>query len=143
MFPDAMILFGILHFITLASVIGLLFIRLGITNLFLGLTIILMGQFVEYPIFNQTYLHWIGLMTEIPYTVDYVPVFPWFGIVLIGIYLGQLLSQRPADSAILSWKSQHPVSKLMSLGGRHSLHIYMLHQPLFLGILYIISLITR
>lgn len=143
MFPDAIILFGILHFITLASILGLLFIRLGIVNLFLGLTIILMGQFVEYPIFNQAYLHWIGLMTELPYTVDYVPLFPWFGIVLIGIYLGQLLSQRSAESALLNWKNQHPVSKLMTLGGRHSLHIYMLHQPLFLGILYIISLITR
>lgn len=143
MFPDAMILFGILHFITLASVLGLLFIRLGITNLFLGLTIILMGQFVEYPVFNHTYLHWIGLMTEIPYTVDYVPLFPWFGVVLIGIYLGQFFSQRSAESALLNWKSQHPVSKLMTLGGRHSLHIYVLHQPLFLGILYIINLITR
>ena len=139
MFPDAIILFGILHFITVASIFGLLFVRLGIVNLFLGLAIILIGQFVEYPIFNQTYLHWIGLMTELPYTVDYVPLFPWFGIVLIGIYLGQLLSQRPADSAILSWKSQHPISKLMCLGGRHSLHIYMLHQPLFLAILYIIK----
>ena len=143
MFPKAMILFGILHFITVASVLGLLFIRLGIINLFLGLSIIFMGQFLEFPIFNQLYLHWIGLMTKLPTTVDYVPIFPWFGVVLVGIYLGQLLVQRPADSFLLSWKSHHPISKLMTLGGRHSLHIYMLHQPLFLGILYIISMIIR
>ena len=141
MFPKAMILFGILHFITVASVLGLVFIRFGIINLFLGLSIIFMGQLLEFPVFNLLYLHWIGLMTQLPATVDYVPIFPWFGVVLIGIYLGQLLVQRPADSFLLTWKSRHPISKLMTLGGRHSLHIYMLHQPLFLGILYIISLI--
>ena len=143
MFPDAMILFGVLHFIAVASVLGLLFIRLGIINLFLGITIILIGQFLEFPIFNHLYLHWIGLMTQLPVTVDYVPLIPWFGVVLVGMYLGQLLSQRPANSALLQWKSHHPITRLMTLGGRHSLHIYMLHQPLFLGILYIISLIIR
>ena len=141
MFPDAMILFGILHFITLASLLGLRFIRLGIVNLFLGITIILIGQFIEFPVFNLVYLHWIGLMTEIPFTVDYVPLFPWFGVVLIGIYLGQRLSQLPTESFLLRWKSQHFITQLMRLGGRHSLHIYMLHQPLFLGILYIINMI--
>lgn len=141
MFPKAMILFGILHFIAVASVLGLLFIRLGVANLFLGIAIILMGQFVEYPVFNHAYLHWIGLMTKLPATVDYVPLFPWFGVVLVGMYLGQLLSQRPSHSFLQRWKSQDPVTKVMKLGGRHSLHIYMLHQPLFLGILYIIRMI--
>lgn len=141
MFPNAMILFGILHFIAVASILGLVFVRRGVINLFLGIAIILIGQIVEFPIFNYLYLHWIGMMTQLPVTVDYVPIFPWFGIVLVGMYLGQLISQRPADTFLLRWKSQHPLSKLMTLGGRHSLHIYMLHQPLFLGILYIINMI--
>ncbi|MCW9030320.1 MAG: DUF1624 domain-containing protein [Gammaproteobacteria bacterium] len=157
MFPKAMILFGILHFIAVASVLGLLFVQLskcnlgkrnsgkinlGILNLMLGLIIIVMGQTLEYPVFNQPFLQWIGMMTKLPVTVDYVPIFPWFGIVLIGIYLGQLIAQRPADAFLLNWTSHHPLTKLMTLGGRHSLHIYMLHQPLFMGILYIISLIA-
>lgn len=143
MFPNAMILFGILHFITVASLLGLLFVRLGIINLFLGITIILMGQNLEFAFFNPVYLHWIGMMTQLPVTVDYVPLFPWFGVVLIGIYFGQRFSQLPADSVLRNWSSQHPVGNTLILGGRYSLHIYMLHQPLFLGILYIISLFTR
>jgi uncharacterized membrane protein len=79
-------------------------------------------------------------MTHLPITVDYVPVLPWFGVVLLGIYLGQCLTRLKPGSLPVAWKNTHPVSKLLALGGRYSLHIYMLHQPLFLGILYIISL---
>lgn len=139
MFPKAMIFFGILHFITLASIFGLLFVHFGIANLFIGITLIILAQFISLPFFDQPFLQWFGLMTEQPITVDYVPLIPWFGVVLIGIYLGQILSQQPKSSFFVQWKSTHPIGNLLALGGRHSLHIYMLHQPLFLGILYIIS----
>ena len=139
MFPTAMIFFGILHFIAVASVLGPLFVQLNIINLILGLSFILIGQFIEHPVFDQSYLQWFGLMTTLPIAVDYVPLLPWFGVVLIGMYLGQLLSQQPSDSFLRRWQSTHPTSKLLALGGRHSLHIYILHQPLFLGILYIIK----
>jgi len=141
MFPSAMIFFGILHFITVASVLGLLFVRLNIFNLFLGISLILIGQFIESSLFDHAYLQWFGLMTTLPIAVDYVPLLPWFGVVLIGMFLGQVLSQQPADSFLQSWQSLHPACKVLAFGGRHSLHIYMLHQPLFLGFLYIISLI--
>jgi len=117
MFPNTMILFSILHFIAVASILGLLFIRLRIINLFPGLTIILMGQFLEFSLFNQLYLHWIGLMTQLPVTVDYAPLFPWFGLVLVGMYFGQLLLQRPANSALLRWQCHHPVTNLITLRG--------------------------
>jgi len=143
MYPKAMVFFGILHFITVASVLGLLFIRLGITNLFLGLLLIIIALNVKHPFFDHAYLQWFGLVTKLPVTVDYVPLLPWFGVVLIGIYLGQLLTQCRPESFFPHWQSNHPASKLLILGSRYSLHIYMLHQPLFLGILYIISQITR
>lgn len=143
MFPKAMIFFGILHFITVASVLGLVFVRMGIINLFLGISLIVIAQTVSHPFFDQSLLQWFGLMTKLPVTVDYVPLLPWFGVVLIGIYLGQLLSQRPAESFFPQWKNTQPASQLLALGGRYSLHIYILHQPLFLGILYIISQIIR
>lgn len=143
MYPKAMIFFGILHFITVASVLGLVFVRLGIINLFLGISLIVIAQTITHPFFDQALLQWFGLMTKLPVTVDYVPLLPWFGVVLIGIYLGQLLSQRPAGSFFVQWKNAHPATQLLALGGRYSLHIYMLHQPLFLGILYIISQIIR
>ena len=143
MYPKAMIFFGILHFIILASVLGLLFIRLGKANFVIGLLLIIISQFFSHTFFDQAYMQWFGLMTKLPVTVDYVPFLPWFGVVLIGMYLGQILSQQPSKSYLKNWQATNQISKTLALGGRYSLHIYMLHQPLFLGILYIISQIIR
>ena len=139
MYPKAVIFFGILHFITVASLLGLLFVQARIVNLFLGLAFIITPQVLRHSIFDQPYLQWLGLSTELPITVDYVPLLPWLGVVLVGMYLGKKLTQLPSESFIVRWQSKQSFSKLLSLGGRYSLHIYMLHQPLFLGILYIIS----
>lgn len=139
MYPQAMIFFGILHFISVASILGLLFIRLGKLNVLLGSVMIMLPLLLNHPFFDQPYMQWLGLMTHLPVTVDYVPLLPWFGVVLIGLFLGQILTQLPADSLLIKWQNRHPISKILAFGGRYSLHIYMLHQPLFLGILYIIS----
>ena len=139
MYPKAMVFFGILHFIAVASILGLLFIKVGIVNLFLGVAFIILPQVISHTFFDQPYLQWLGLMTELPVTVDYVPMLPWFGVVLVGMYLGEKLTQLPAESFLVRWQNKNYFSQILSLGGRYSLHIYMLHQPLFLGILYIIS----
>lgn len=141
MFPTAMIFFGILHFITLASIVGLFFIRCGKLNLLLGLSIIIIAQVIHHPFFEQKYIQWIGLSSKLPSAVDYVPFFPWFGVVLIGIYLGELLAHYHTESFIVNWENRHPFNRLLAFAGRYSLHIYMLHQPLFLAILYIIALV--
>ena len=142
-YPKAMIFFGILHFIAVASVLGLIFIHLGKINLLLGISLIFLPQIINHAFFDQAYLQWFGLMTKLPVSVDYVPLLPWFGVVLLGIYLGQKLSQLPSDSPLIKREMTNITSKTLALTGRHSLHIYMLHQPLFLGILYIIKQIVR
>ena len=129
---------GLINIREAITVVGLLFVRLGLLNLFLGAALILISQTVSSPFFDQPALQWFGLMTHLPVTVDYVPMLPWFGVVLIGIYLGQCLSRLNPQSLLVRWQNQDSLSRLLALGGRYSLHIYMLHQPLFLGILYII-----
>ena len=143
MHPKAIIFFGILHFIAVASVLGLLFIRLGKINLIIGISLIFLPQIISHAFFDQAYLQWFGLMTKLPVSVDYVPLLPWFGVVLLGIYLGQKLSQLPGNSPLKKRETTNITSKTLALTGRHSLHIYMLHQPLFLGILYIIKQTVR
>lgn len=134
MFPETFIYFGILHFIALASALGLLFTRLYWTNLLLGVSIILLDINYSNTLFNAPHLQWLGLMTYLPATEDYVPLLPWFGVVLIGMFLGQtLFDDRPM--AWLSWNSRQPVARWLAFGGRHSIHIYMLHQPVFIGLL--------
>lgn len=142
MFPGRMIFFGILHFIALASVLGLLFRRFDHANLVLGLTLIVIGSTFAHPLFDTPALQWLGMMTHKPATEDYVPLLPWFGVVLIGMFLGKRLFAAPGAASIRAWRGQGSVARLLALGGRHSLAIYLLHQPLFMGLLWTALTVT-
>ena len=137
MFPGRTVFFGILHFIAFASVAGLLFVRWPTVSLVVGLGIIGLDLVYQHPVFNQAWLHWIGLMTHKPVTEDYVPVFPWFGVVLIGIFIGHQLLRMPVLQVIRTWQSNTPLARGLALAGRHSLLIYMLHQPILFGGLWL------
>lgn len=139
MLAERMIFFGVLHFIVVASVLGLLFIRLYWLNAILGVTVVMLGAFYSNAYFDQPLLQWIGLMTYKPPTVDYVPLLPWFGVVLFGLFLGRMLFVSQTLSSMLSWQGRNPLTRLLALSGRHSLLIYMVHQPLLMGWLWLVT----
>jgi uncharacterized membrane protein len=138
-FPESWIFFGALHFILLASIVGLAFLRLYWANLIFGILIILAGMSLQYTLFDHSWLQWIGLMTHKPFTVDYVPLFPWLGVVLIGLFLGEFFLRCPWMPVLAAWRSEHPAIRALALAGRHSLLVYMLHQPVLMGVLWVAS----
>jgi uncharacterized membrane protein len=86
------------------------------------------------PIFDAPWLYWLGLNTTLPRTNDYVPFFPWFGIVLTGVGLGRLALGSPL------WRTRFEAPravKKLQFAGRHSLVIYLVHQPLMIGMLWL------
>lgn len=132
MFPQSFIFFGILHFILLASLAGRLFVRFHYATLAAAVLVLLIGISFSHPLFNTPVLQWMGLMTFKPFTEDYVPFFPWFGVVLAGIFIGRLIFNRPQPE----WLNKpRPGMRSLALVGRHSLAIYLLHQPILLGIM--------
>jgi uncharacterized membrane protein len=131
MFPQSYIYFGILHFIAIASLLALPLAGLGPWNLAIGVGALAAGNLLSHPLFDQAPLHWIGLMTYKPATEDYVPLLPWFGVVAFGLYAGQYLAQRN-----LRWIDAATPSALAWLG-RHSLFIYMVHQPILIGLIWL------
>jgi uncharacterized membrane protein len=138
LFPRTFIYFGILHCIAVASVLGLAFTRWYWTNLVLGCAVIAGGLLYHDAAFDSRLLGSLGFMTFKPPTEDYVPLAPWFGVVLIGMFLGRAVFAREPAPAWVRWHSAHPLARLLAFGGRHSLLIYMLHQPVMLGVLYLI-----
>jgi uncharacterized membrane protein len=139
MFPKGMIVFGILHFIAFASVAGLLFVRLYWPSLILGIGIILLDRVYHNPFFDQYWIHWFGLTVHRPKAADYVSVIPWFGVVLIGIFIGQTILRNETLQRRLSVSSDHPLPRGLAFAGRHSLLIYMIHQPVLFAILWPIA----
>ena len=69
-FAERFVFFGVLHFIALASVLGLLFVRAGWLNLVLGVALILVANRYQSPWFDEPGRRWIGLMMHKPPTED-------------------------------------------------------------------------
>jgi len=139
MFPASGIFFGVLHFIVIASLLGLLFRRFHGVNLIVGMAWIAAGLLLQHPWFDQPWASWIGFMTYKPVTEDYVPLFPWFGVVLLGLFLGKTLSLKDWGAKQDNRQPGSPPARLLNWAGKHSLAIYMLHQPVLLGVLYFLS----
>ncbi len=135
MFAERVVFFGVLHFIALASVIGLLFVRMGWFNLLLGGVLIGFALNFQFAWFDVPGWRWIGLMTHRPQTEDYVPLLPWFGVVLTGMAFAPVLESvaRRNQQAL----DVMPV-RALAHAGRHSLVIYLLHQPVLMGLLGLI-----
>ncbi|MDY0194411.1 MAG: heparan-alpha-glucosaminide N-acetyltransferase domain-containing protein [Aliarcobacter butzleri] len=74
------------------------------------------------------------------YTLDYEPLFPWFGVILIGIAVGVGLHPKGKRDVSLSFlgKNVPPVLKFFSFLGRHSLIVYLGYQLVILGGLVLI-----
>lgn len=137
--PEAFIFFGILHQIALASLLGLAFLRLpALLNLVIAAGIVAAPFYLRSEVFDHPALWWVGLSQTSPRSNDYVPLFPWFGAVLAGIAAAQLarsagILARLAPVRFGAW-SRLPIS-----GGRHSLAVYLLHQPLLIGGIWLFS----
>lgn len=143
MFPDSGIFFGVLHFILVASILGLFFTRFKYSNLLLGTGWILAGLAYQNPWFDQPWLNWIGFMTHKPITQDYAPLFPWFGVVLLGMFAGRWLASHETGGGWRAWRGTGKPSLMLQWLGRHSLAAYMLHQPLLMGLLHLVSGLGR
>jgi hypothetical protein len=59
-----------------------------------GVVVIVAGLTLSSPLFDNRWLGWLGFMTHKPVTEDYVPVFPWTGVLLLGIAAGHALVQN-------------------------------------------------
>lgn len=140
MLGERMVFFGVLHCIAAASVIGLLFVRAGWLNLLFGMALIVFALNYQSAWFDVPGRRWIGLMTHKPITEDYVPLLPWFGVVLVGMAFGPALHELA--KRVQRRLDVRPVT-LLAYAGRHSLIIYLVHQPLLLGLLSLYIKVLR
>lgn len=126
LFPNRYIYFGILHCIALSSVVGILFLRIPEISLLIGLPMLVLGVFFDLNI------PWFNLPHA---AVDYIPFFPWFGAVLMGIFCAHI--------GLSDLRTQYKILDPLAWLGRYSLRIYLLHQPILFGGLYGIWWLTK
>lgn len=73
----------------------------------------------------------LGLYSPGFSSFDYFPLVPWLGIFLLGAALGK--SAYAPRRSLLPWSLPQTV---FNAAGRHSLVIYIVHQPVIMGVLY-------
>ncbi|TIS57793.1 DUF1624 domain-containing protein [Mesorhizobium sp.] len=137
--PDGFIFFGILHEIALASLLGLLFLRLpALLTLVVAASVIAAPIYLRSVTFDHPALWWVGLSSTNPRSNDYVPLLPWFGAVLLGIAAAKLASA----SGMLTWLANLTPGRWTNplvFIGRHSLAFYLIHQPVLFGSVWLFS----
>ena len=139
--PDRPIIFGVLHCIGFSIILSIPFLKFKSYNILFATLIILVGIFIgQYTIENPTALHLaVGLhQADISqYTIDYFPLFPWFGACLFGIALGHFLYKGNERRFKIPDLSKYKPVTMFSWLGQHSLAIYLFHQPIIAGTLFV------
>jgi len=133
--PDAPILFGILHLIGVSLILAPLFLPYKWMNLAAGLVLIAVGS-VTGTIDGPSLLLWIGIHPATFSSLDYTPLVPWLGVVLVGVFAGKVLYPDGKRRFGVPEISFFPKNEICFLG-RHSLAIYLLHQPAILLVIFL------
>lgn len=132
---EGFVIFGILHVIGVSIMISPLFFRFQEKNLLIGAGVIITGMAISASaISGPDLLLPLGIHSASFWSVDYEPLFPWSGLVLAGIGLGSLVYPDGKRAFPVPGFSRPLISPLAS-SGRHSLVIYLVHQPVILLLL--------
>ena len=128
--------FGILHLIGVSIILAYPLLRYRYANLFLGLSIIAVGVYIRIEGFSSEspWLLPFGVVPENLVMPDYRPLLPWFGVVLLGLFAGNVLYGNGRRSALFANKAPVAAKPLLPLG-RNSLFIYLVHQPILILLL--------
>lgn len=133
--PGVFIAFGILHFLGVNVLLYPIYNKLNkVLLLFTGTMMLLVGQAILSIPMSHNYLLFLGLTSPTYYALDYYPLLPYSGIFLYGIFLARILYSKKQTLFKVNIDN-NPVSYI----GQKTLIVYLLHQPIILVILYILS----
>ncbi len=144
MYPKSWIYFGVLHGIAVMLIIVRLTAHWGAWLWPLGAIAIATKFIANYLMFisgsglflNEKAFNWIGWVSKLPITEDYVPIFPWLGVMWIGVAATQWLLAHRRD---VITGSIAPAASWLAWLGTWSLSWYMLHQPAMIGAMTVLK----
>lgn len=133
---EGYVVFGVLHCIGVCIILAYPLIRFRIRTLILGIIFVIIGIILQQTVtVDFPWLLWLGFIPNNFYTVDYFPLLPWFGVILIGIFIGNSLYQNNTRRFKIKNLSHFIVIRGVCFLGRHSLLIYLIHQPIIVALL--------
>ncbi|MBU2871681.1 heparan-alpha-glucosaminide N-acetyltransferase [Colwellia sp. E2M01] len=131
MFPQRWVFFGVLQFIFVGSLCAVWFASSPKLSLIIGSVIILIGNL------GGVERHWpfVYIKEYLPdYSLDYIAIFPWLGVIFVGIFLGHS-KYLSYDIFQLNNLKNDKLMQGLVWPGKHSLVIYLVHQPILFAVL--------
>lgn len=156
--PNEIIVFGILHFLSVSMILfALAKPLLDKVNLYVGLSLCVLLFVATFPLpisgcigFNPNiclhiprewyefnFLFPLGIASKTFRSSDYFPLIPWMFVFLGGTFAGRSASGGRFPE--FTYKSRLP---FFSFLGRYALIIYILHQPVIYGILWLVNAVV-
>ena len=128
--------FGILHLIGVSIILAYPLLRYRLPNLFLGILVFAVGAYMmaQDVSSESPWLLPFGVVPENLFMPDYRPLLPWFGVVLLGLFAGNVLYGGGKRPALVAKRAPAVARPLLPLG-RNSLFIYLIHQPILIALL--------
>ena len=135
------IYFGVLHCLGTCMILWALLRRCPTWLLaILGAAFVALGLWFRTLTVETHWLFWLGLLYDGFSTSDYFPLLPFLGFFLLGAVLGRILYLEK-QSLLPGVNPANPLLRALQWLGRWSLPIYMLHQPLLTGLIYLILIL--
>ncbi len=126
LFPHNWIFFGVLHFFLIATWVALPFVFCPKVALLLAICIwsLRFGFGVSFDPMSE-------LFAQVTPS-DNIPFYPWIAMVFFGIFIA-------STRALEQWKPKFKAYAFIAWCSRHTLKIYMLHQAVLFGLLWVVA----
>ena len=144
-YPEEVVVFGILHMIGISTIISIPFVVMKVkpyVPLAFGIICIVLSPIVSL-LRGPAFLIPFGITYNGFATLDYEPLVPWFGVVLLGVALGSVIYKDGVRHGLLTRLGEMPrCFGPLCFIGRHTLIIYLVHVPVIIGVLVLLGLVT-
>ncbi len=135
LFPKNYIGFGILHLLGVSMIVSWVAKKFHVPNwavLIFAVLVFVLGLFAVKIQVETTLLFWLGFTTKNYSALDFYPLLPWLGVFLFGYLFSSKFYKEHKSPFSKGWYR----NDILSFSGRHSLVIYVLHQPVVYLLIY-------
>lgn len=138
-FREEFIRFGILHLLAVGMILFPLLKRMNNVLLFISGAVIALAAIPVKANFTATGLLLpFGVMYRGFATLDYYPLIPYISVFILGILVYKLYYYNKQSLFKFSFENE-----FISVVSRNSLTIYLIHQPIILGMIFLLKFIAN